>query len=179
MRFYLFLVTLIAGAVLVSSCSGPKEATDRAPERTVSLEDVETFDAEPYQIEAAPERSFELTHRVPRSLLEPSDSLAGSTSRSLVLRSGYRVQVFSGEQKSNADERLQQALTWWQNEGQDLDGASSVFSGSLPIRIVYNAPYYKVRIGDFLNRQAAQESLKLIRKQIGRASCRERVYCEV
>lgn len=169
MRFHISLATLIIGAVLLASCSGPKEVTDRAAEPTVTLEDVERFDAEPYQIESTPQRSFNLSHRVPQSLMEPADSSAAGYSRSLVLRSGYRVQIFSGEQKSNADDRLQQALTWWENEGQELDGAGDIFSESLPVRIVYSAPYYKVRIGDFLDRQAAQQSLKLIRKRFPEA----------
>ena len=165
MRLYQILFVLGAGFLLLASCSGPREVADKPPAPEVTLADVETFDAEPYQIEQAPQRSFELTHRVPRSLMEPADSSAGSRSKSLVVRSGYRVQIFSGETKSNADERLQQALTWWDNEGQGLDGTDSLFSETLPIRIVYNAPYYKVRIGDFVDRQTAQQSLKLIRKR--------------
>lgn len=167
MRVSLPIRVLFVASLVLASCAGPKEAADETPETTVALEDVETFDPAPYQIDEDEmlEETFELTHRVPGALMEPSDSSRGSYTESMVIRSGYRIQIFSGEDKSNADDRLQQALTWWENEGGRLEGADSIFSDSLPIRIVYNAPYYKVRIGDFVDRQEAQKSLTLIRQR--------------
>jgi hypothetical protein len=165
MRFYFVFSVLLAGLVALAGCSGPREAAEEPSEPAVELSDVETFDPGPYQIEAVEQPSFELTHRVPESLMAPADSSNAEYTESMVVRSGYRIQIFSGESKSNADDRLQQALTWWEEQGQDMEGAASVFSGSLPVRMVYNAPYYKVRVGDFVDRKVAQKSLKIIRKR--------------
>src|SRR2546421_4516599 len=57
---------------------------------------------------------------------------------------GYRVQVFSGSHRNDANQVKVQVL-------QSLP--------DLPVYFLYEAPYFKVRVGDFRNKLEAQKVL--------------------
>lgn len=150
--------------VFWAGCSGPKETIRKEPDRSVELAEVETFDAEPYRVYPMEEEAFDLEHRVPAALMNPSVG-GDRPSEMPVMRSGYRIQIFSGEKKVNADQRYNDALVWWNQTYAKADTLQGVLSANLPIHLEYQPPYYKVRIGDFLTRRQAQKALSVVQQR--------------
>lgn len=80
---------------------------------------------------------------------------------------GFRVQVFSARDKQAAQEFREKVRQWWE---QNKDGAStSVLGEDPPIVVQYTQPYYRVRIGAFADRDAAEEALEFVRQNYSNA----------
>ena len=78
---------------------------------------------------------------------------------------GYRVQVFSSNNRGSAERVRAEALAWWQGGARDRAGAPA----SLEARVVYLQPYYRVRLGAFATREAADAALRLVRDEFPEA----------
>lgn len=66
------------------------------------------------------------------------------------LVSGFRIQVFSSMKRAQADSIKFYLLETYPD---------------LPVYFLYEAPLYKIRVGDFLDRYAAQQQVEFLRKE--------------
>ncbi len=151
----LVVVTLFAAA-----CSGPGQtvAEDEGPdedEGPVNFSDYEDFDVTPYR--DAPARvEIEIRHDVPEELLE-SRADAGITQ---VVR-GYRVQVFMSLDRDEAVTVEEDVRGWWSQlaaeelEEQDMPENLMVYN-------LFRQPYYRIRVGDFVQRADAERLMLLM-----------------
>lgn len=152
-----YAVLSVAALLLLAACSGPQagrdvqpEAPEELPTPAVDLSDYEDFDPSAYPDEAPAQE--EIRHDVPRSLME-GRAAAGTTTTA----SGFRVQIFSTLDKSAAVTAEEEAKAWWQAE-QSTGAAPGLFPDDLPIYTVYRQPYYRVRVGNFTSRAAAERA---------------------
>ena len=134
--WFIVMLALFAGA-----CAGPREATDsedadELPTPTVRMADYEDFDPSAYREEAV-RPGVDLEHDVPPRLME---GRADEGIRAQV--QGYRVQVFSSLDKTQAVEHEEAAKTITE----------------MPVYMVYMQPYYRVRVGNFTSREAAEQA---------------------
>lgn len=73
----------------------------------------------------------------------------------------YHVQLDMMEDKARADRTLGRALEWWQRRSdvpRPLTG-----SDDSPVRVVWRAPLYRIRIGPFASRAQADSVLQRAR----------------
>lgn len=90
-------------------------------------------------------------------------------------RRPYRIQVDMTADKGEADQLLTQVRTWWDDLPDDERPTSLVDAGLQP-DIIWRQPYYRVRIGQFATRDAAEEALAAVKAQFSSAFiARERV----
>jgi hypothetical protein len=166
----LFAAVLAVGLV---GCSGPPAATsdadeggaDGAPARTErdraregrNLAAAETFDAGRYPLRA-PERSEEVPHQVPARLM--SSKADQGVTQTL---EGFRIQVYSAQDKQASEEFREQVRRWWQEAKGDAPAGA--FSDRVPIVIEYAQPYYRVRLGAFASRERAETALKYVQRK--------------
>ncbi|PEN14105.1 SPOR domain-containing protein [Longibacter salinarum] len=169
-RLSLFTLAL---ALILTACSGPPktadsgdDSSDRGPrpvdrrdreERRATLASVETFDVSQYPTPAAA-RELDLRHQVPTQLMQGrADEGVTQTIE------GFRVQVYSAQDKQAAEEFRERVRQWWA-EVQD-DAPDDVFRGRLPILVEYGQPYYRVRVGAFADREEAAEALEFVKQE--------------
>ena len=62
---------------------------------------------------------------------------------------GYRIQILTTQDKTAANQRAAEAEAQW---GQ-------------PVEIAWKAPYYRVRVGAFASRSAAQSTFEAVKKK--------------
>ncbi|MEM6647763.1 MAG: SPOR domain-containing protein [Bacteroidota bacterium] len=164
---YLLLLTLG-----LSACSGANNARNDTPEvpdeptetvEPIDLSQYEDFDATPYRETDEIATEVEVTHDVPARLM---DNRTGQPTT--YTTDGYRVQIFSSQNKQQADQIWGEAVAWWRNlptpdqpDGYNPDG--------LDAEVVYMQPYYRVRLGNFTSRSQAQSLLGLLRARFDRA----------
>ena len=160
---------LFVAALVVAACSGPQTGTDdsgpsaaekRAEKeraRRATVAQYETFDVSAYPVRA-PDQTVEVKHRVPQRLMQGrADEGARQTLE------GYRIQVFSADDQGAAQEFRERVRQWWQEVQPDAPGG--LFRKKTPIVIEYSQPYYRVRLGAFANREAAEKALDFVRKE--------------
>jgi hypothetical protein len=124
------------------------------------LREMETFDPAPYRESWDSLRSGAREHDIPRELRDlrarsvrrPGTSgRSASSSRTSVARptyrDGYRIQIFSTPNRQEAEQKRIEAL-------QQL---------AYPVYVVFQSPYYRVHVGDFLTRAQAQRALSEVR----------------
>ena len=70
----------------------------------------------------------------------------------------YHVQLYRTEQKEEANRMLGRALEWWEDQA-DAVGPRPLASESPPVSVVWRAPLYRVRLGPFGSRRAADSIL--------------------
>ena len=150
---------LLVPVFLLAGCTTTGEAVeeeeDALPQpREVSLADYEDFDVSPYRAEA-PQDDETITHDVPEELMA-GRSGAGK----MVTIQGYRIQVFSTLEQGQAEDRRQKLAAWWQQQFQEGEGAPS----ESPVVIRYKQPYYRVRLGNFTSRSAAERVLSSVKE---------------
>lgn len=160
-----FPLLLLVSALVLVACSGPPQTagqsgpsaeSDPEPEREVPVDEYETFDASEYVVRA-PETAVEVTHRVPARLMRGrADEGVKRTIQ------GFRVQVFSALDKQASQEFREQVHQWWKTNKED---APSVFGDKPPIVVMYSQPYYRVRIGAFAQRNAAEQALQFVQRK--------------
>ncbi|MFW5955155.1 MAG: SPOR domain-containing protein [Rhodothermales bacterium] len=152
-RGFLFAFLSVVSALLLAACATPRTVeTDDEPSTLpvpaeFRLADFEDFDVAPYRETVPDLQTFE--HDVPQSLMEGSFS----SGEARVVQ-GYRVQILSSVEKSEALEIEEEAKRWWRQEGR-----RGVMPEELPVYVVYRQPYYRVRIGNFTSRDDAQRAL--------------------
>ncbi len=78
----------------------------------------------------------------------------------------YHVQLDMMKEKEAADRRLAEALAWW-NEHDSVPTPASIErddrTTERPIVIVWKAPYYRVRLGPYVDRSRAEDALSVAR----------------
>ena len=153
--------------LLFSACSGVQQTegqprSDQSPdvaEDRVSLSAFETFDPTMYTVQP-PQQRIDVQHLVPERLLR------GEASRGIRRTvEGFRIQIFSSQQKTIAERRLTEARDWWAQLREDADVPDDLFPEQLPAVIEYRQPYYRVRIGSFAEREEAEEALAVVKRQ--------------
>lgn len=80
----------------------------------------------------------------------------------------YRIQVDMTPDKGEAERLLSQIHTWWEDLPAAERPAPLVDTGLQP-DIVWQQPYYRVRIGQFATRDAAEEALTTVKAQFSSA----------
>jgi hypothetical protein len=158
--FLLLLATL-------GACSGTRPAPDERPDEgalptpaQIDHSAYETFDASPYR-ESAPVAGPEgPRHDVPAGLMEgtyATPQIAPGTRQTV---DGFRVQVYQTTDKDEADTRVDEAVAWW----------NSRFEGRTPeVYTVFRTPYYRIRVGNYATRDAANEALRSLRARFPNA----------
>ena len=132
--FYLAILLLVGG------CASSKE-TSADETRPYYLGAFEDFDPDQYEDVIPPVEVPETEHELPESL-KSSEPVPSSRI------SGFRVQLFSSLSRQEANEAMQKAISWWENQ-------SDTKTARPPVYIEYEQPYYKVRAGNFRSRDAA------------------------
>ncbi|MXZ03958.1 MAG: SPOR domain-containing protein [Rhodothermaceae bacterium] len=151
--------------LLAVACSGP--ATTPLMDTGSSEENVpidwsahEDFDPEAYR-EPAVAASVEVEHDVPEMLL--SSNTVPYYSRQE--QPGFRIQIVSTLSKQEADQAVEDALAWWRDFEED-PSLYELYPRSEPEPPVYQdfrAPYYRVRIGNFITRANAERLLEVVK----------------
>lgn len=165
MRVYSPL-SVLALAVLLCACtgtsqtsgqSGPAEPAPESREKAPSVAEYETFDPSGYTV-SPPERTVEVVHQVPPRLLQGrADEGVTRTVE------GFRIQVFSARDKEAAQDFREKVRQWWEDSKDD--SSSSDLGEDPPIVVQYSQPYYRVRIGAFGDREAAEEALAVVQEE--------------
>uniref|UniRef100_A0A7V2AYY9 SPOR domain-containing protein n=1 Tax=Rhodothermus marinus TaxID=29549 RepID=A0A7V2AYY9_RHOMR len=155
------LYALSLGLMFLVGCATLRPKTEpRGPQPTeeaLALADYEEF--EPSAYADPPPPTPQVVHDVPEALW--LGQLGAAEPRVVV--EGYRVQIALTENKAEADRLYEEVLTWWRQmvaEGRLADIAGTA-ADPPPIYIVYKAPYYRIRLGNFRNRAEAQRLLRL------------------
>ena len=116
----------------------------------------ETFDPAGYDVRP-PAVPAAVTHDVPPRLMEgrvevPPRGPAAPTTRVV---DGFRIQVFTSEDRSSAERVRAEAEGWASGQA----GAGARLRGE----VAYLQPYYRVRLGAFASRNEAEEALAVVR----------------
>lgn len=134
------LLLLLLGLVAIGGCASSKDtAADEAPPFWLGA--FEDFDADQYSDVIPPVDSVDTEHEIP-DWLKSKASVGASRVR------GFRVQLFSSLSRSDANEAMQRAISWWEDQSDRTEARP-------PIYMEYEQPYYKVRVGNFRSRDAA------------------------
>jgi len=157
----------IALSVLLCACAGPAETTGQssgpAPDdvedgrERVSIAEYETFDPSQYPIEPVQVEEG-IAHEVPERLLQ---ARAEEGIKQEI--EGFRVQVFSAQDQTAAQEFRESVRQWW--EEARADAPDGLFQEDPPLVIIYSQPYYRVRFGAFADRDEAEEALAFVQSQ--------------
>lgn len=159
----LVLPLVLASFALLSACAGsrdaagPAEPADELPTPVVNMSDYEDFDPSAYR-ETAPGVAERVEHDVPASLMQGT---ADTGIRSTV--QGFRVQVYSTLDKNAAGRQEEEIRAWWR-ENKDSAPAGT-FSDDIVVNVVYIQPYYRVRLGNFTSRGAADRARQFVARR--------------
>ncbi len=157
MRIHVF--ALLAAVFWLAACSGPagpNGPVDPPPPPPTAHPDYETFDPSGY--DAEPRRPVEtVVHDVPDRLMEGRVDFPEEVRETVRTVDGFRIQIFSGEDRYVAEEVLAEARDWWD--------AQQGVPDELQPEVAYIQPYYRVRLGAFEFRQAADSMLSRVRRQ--------------
>ena len=164
---------LVAASVSLAACTGAgpeSPLVDPDAERPVEgFPAYETFDPSGY--DADPEEGVtSIDHDVPARVMEGTVNVPGQTGQAApapppdepVERQvdGYRVQIFNTASRDAAERVRSEADAWWQR-ARPASGAPR----DMDLRIAYQQPYYRVRMGGFATREEADQALALVRQQ--------------
>jgi len=162
------LVISCVALLFLSACSGVQQTegqprseqpVEESSEEPARLSAFETFDPAMYAV-TPKERQVTIQHTVPARLMQ------GEASRGIRRTvEGFRIQIFSSQQKTVAERRLTEARNWWDQQRQQDDVQQDLFAEELPAVIEYRQPYYRVRIGSFAERERAEEALTVVKRQ--------------
>ena len=82
--------------------------------------------------------------------------------RTLVEVRGFRVQILATPTRTEADLAVEEVLNWWDGLSEaGKDGQAD----PLDVEIVWLQPYYRVRIGNFVEDGEAQRMLRVLEPQ--------------
>ena len=167
------LLLILIPVLFLSACSGVSPRPDTTPSfPTPSEGSYETFDPTTYSAEPVIETEIEeIEHDVPDMLMdgriveaipEPDEPEGHVTVQ------GFRIQLFSSDNKPAADRVYEDAVRWWSVRSGSPE-ASEAFEFGFQPAVVYSRPYYRVRIGAFRSRSEAESALEIIRAQYSEA----------
>ncbi len=167
-KIHLNTALFLAALLLCAACSGSRGATNgEGPDpdpnaiETINMADYEDFDPTPYE-EEPPTSTTTIAHDVPERLLKGQVEQQVSQTGP-----GYRIQVYSSQDKRNADRRVESAVAWWRRQLR-LGTLAEVYRGDPeppPVYLDFRQPYYRVRVGNFGTRSEARSFLQLIETQ--------------
>lgn len=157
---------MLSGCISIERVSAEEEEADEAAEVARVLAEVETFDVDQYTLER-PERVVDITHRVPEQLMEVrADEGVERTVE------GFRVQIFSTDDRRAADEVYTEAEAWWASR-RDSDELREIFDDVVPeeppVHLIYRQPLYRVRVGDFTSQERARQLMRVLRDEFSDA----------
>ena len=161
-------LALLAALLTLSACgttAPPGPAPPDEPEAP-AYPAYETFD--PSRYDAEPEVQTDVEHDVPERVMRGRVVVPGGGAAPAPAPEddgprevdGYRVQVFSSNSRDAAERVRAEALSWWQGGARERAEAPA----ELEARVVYLEPYYRVRLGAFATREAADDALGLVRE---------------
>ncbi len=148
-------------ALLTVACAGPSAVVVlEEPEETIAstVEVPEPFDVSAY-VDPPPE-PYDLSHEIPEALLTGSGAFGATVS-------GFRIQVQSTDQKLLADRVAVEAAEFWVSLQDHAGGADAL--PPPPVYQDFRAPYYRVRVGNFLSRADAEVVLQELEKRFEQA----------
>ncbi len=130
------------------------------PPPPINMADYEDFDVGLYEDELPPRPTVE--HDVPAALLDGKATVT-QTPRTT---QGYRIQIYSAQDKFQADDRMARATRWWRTQHSlgNLDDAYQDDASEPPVYLFYRQPYYRVRVGNFATRSDALHFLRMIER---------------
>lgn len=148
------------------ACSGPATRpltnTSSVEERvSIDWSEHEDFNLEAYR-EPPVASSVGVVHDVPELLLSSNNVLRYSREE----QAGFRIQIVSTLSKQEADQAVEDALAWWRDFEQD-DSLRDLYPRSEsepPVYQDFRAPYYRVRIGNFIRRADAEILLEVVER---------------
>ena len=176
---------LLTFAMVWSACSGSKTNL-RGDDGMMS--DYEDFNSAAYPVD---EPTQDIEHDVPTDLMNPTPAggntggtaggntggntgntgntgNAGNTGGNTgnppatgQTREGYRVQIMASDQQGSATRVENEARSWWQN---NRNAAPAVLANDFPVFVIFQSPYYKVRVGNFINRSEADQAVTFLRQ---------------
>lgn len=163
-----FALLLIASISFVA-CTGPVGTNGPVGEINLGEEQngnnaedypaYETFDPSGYNAEPLPQWQ-QVVHDVPDRLMEGRIDVPEEDTPTVRTVEGFRIQVFSSDDRNAADATLAEASAWWETQ----HGRSGVPENLEP-SIAYIQPYYRVRLGAFETREGAEQILEIVREQ--------------
>jgi hypothetical protein len=148
---------VICAALGLAACAGPSRTTGPSTGGPAGAAPVyETFDPAGYDVRPAA-AAASVVHDVPPRLMEgrvevPPRGSSAPTSRVV---DGFRIQVFTSEDRTSAERVRAEAEAWSREQGGP--------SGRLRGEVAYLQPYYRVRLGAFASRSEAEEALAGVR----------------
>ncbi|HYE96623.1 MAG TPA: SPOR domain-containing protein [Rubricoccaceae bacterium] len=153
-------------ALFLAACSGPREATGPSgpnppPDRGPAPPAYETFDPTGYDAEPAPPAQI-VQHDVPARLMRGRVVVPGQdVPRGPRTVEGFRIQVFTTEDRAAAERVREEAEGWWSSARMQPGAPSAPFE----VDIEYQQPYYRVRLFGFEYRGEADAALPFVRRR--------------
>lgn len=159
MRFpVLALLIACLGLAACSAPAGPSRPAELPPAQP-SHPDYETFDPSGYDAPPRP-RTEAIEHDVPDRLMEGRVDVPDESRETVRTVEGFRIQIYSGEDRNVAEGILTEARSWWESQR----GAPGIANDLQP-DVAYIQPYYRVRIGAFEFRGDAETTLTRVRQR--------------
>lgn len=144
--------------LFVAGCSAPSPTlVESSPpadvDRRFDYTAAEDFDESPYADSMA---SFgTVDHDVPEALLRSEAAEGVVTERTV---QGYRIQIHSSLERDSALRLEDDAERWWRSL-EAADRPVDYNPDELPVMMQFVTPYYRVRVGGFESRSAAETFL--------------------
>ena len=158
----LLALPLLALPLLLAACGGSRPPAAPAPAPPPEPEapatpPYETFDASRYDAEPPPIEPEPLAHDVPELLME--GRLVVDDARRV---QGFRIQVGSAAVKTEADAVRDSVRVWWQ-QAQGLPDVPAALAADPSVDVDFQRPYYRVRLGAFLDQEDALGAVRFVR----------------
>ncbi len=176
MKTPLRYILLLALVWSISACTGPKDPTQNNNKGySGKMSDYENFDSVAYpERTASTSTPVTLVHDVPDTLLrkdtqppiitpppDPQPPIGNNPTGTT--RAGFRVQIYASGTRDGADSKRREVVQWW---ATNKTGAPTVMGrGDLPIYVPQQQGLYKVRIGNYLTRQEADQAAAFLRRK--------------
>ncbi len=149
---------LLAAALVLSACTGTRPTGPANNPNASGPPVYETFDPAGYDARPAA-AAVVVEHDVPPRLMEGTVDLpeAQPTANAPQPRTvqGFRIQVFSGEDRAAAERVRGEVEAWSQTAGAPARGLRG--------EVAFLSPYYRVRVGEFGTREGAEAALAAVR----------------
>lgn len=152
---FLVILTLSACSASAPVVSDPPPVENDGP---TSWSEVEEVDMNDYP-DVLPQIESALEHDVPQSLMN-STADDGTT----IELDGFRVQVFSSSEREEAV-RVEDALQRWINGLSDGQRNNLGLSDAVTVYSFYRPPFYRIRVGDFEQREEAARLAGTLQRQ--------------
>ncbi|MBN1446442.1 MAG: SPOR domain-containing protein [Bacteroidetes bacterium] len=138
---------VVSAILLLSACSGTPDVAKKEPEKTLQ-EHEEHFDPSQYREKETVEKPAEQAK--PTETAQETKSWIERVEKVM----GFRIQLYSTTGIDDAEEQLHYLRT----------RIDSLEIGGARLDMTFDAPYYKLRVGDFLNKAAADSLRDVLRE---------------